>query len=143
MRILGFVLMIVALLPIGWGGFVEFVYLDEPKRQYKQRITQVETAHHAAIEQAREQYQAQLAQYENGSGIDARVLEEAKSQAEEYFDQAAEMQEQAYKDAIEVVDDAFKEVLDAVRSESSSRASLAGGIGLLGLGAFLGFRRSK
>ena len=140
MRVLGILLLVISLAPLGFGGWIEFFYLSEVSSRYEQQKQDADARYNKHLETVENTINQQIETYKNNTGLTEAVRTQMIDTTQNTYKQSIKTAKDQYKAAREQVDAAMDDAISQVRSSYYTYESLGLGLILLLLGGFLTFR---
>jgi len=140
MRVLGILLVVISLAPLGFGGWVELFYLSEVSSRYEQQQQDADARYNKYLETVEKTINQQIETYKNNTGLTEAVRTQMIDTTKNTYKQSIETAKDQYKAAREQVDAAVDDAIGQVRSSYYTYESLGLGLILFLLGVFLMFR---
>lgn len=141
MRILGILLLIVSLGPLGWGGYVEFVYISNGQQKFDERMDEAEVKFNESLVDAEKRYKDRMNEIAANPNFNAQLKKSMTDTAKDIYDKALEAQKSSYQKARVMMQEGLDQHIEKTRNETMSMISLIAGLILLLAGGFLAFRR--
>ena len=143
MRVLGFLVLIISLAPLGFGGWAEFFYLSEVSSRYEQQKQDADTKYNDHLESVKRTLNQQIETYKNNTSLTEEVRTQMIDSTKDTLNQTIKTAKNQFEAARKQMDAAMDNAIGQVRSVYYIYESLGLGLVLFILGGFLAFRPQR